>query len=345
MTSKTAPRNGKFLSIRWKILIPLTLVFSILLLLTYNFLDQSLERSISEVFKEEITKVAEYTAGCIDGDGLQTLQANPSTESDDYFAVLDCFDEVFAFNARVRLITYHLNDNGEFEIGVDSEVGFDPDALEIGETLNDEKMVAYFGEFQDDAELVFQSLHGGLEETSFQDEYYIDTQDNAFFVGYTPIYNAQNEPVAGLIVRIIASEAVDNVTFMQSGLLIGFAIALVTTVIVLLIITRATTVSLRFLSENAEKIGDGTYEDIVLPKKNFFRDEVDELTEMLNEMIDKVYTRETKLVNQVTRLKVSLDKGRAKDDLDDIVETDFFRNLQSKAKENRALREKNEAEG
>ena len=49
-------------------------------------------------------------------------------------------------------------------------------------------------------------------------------------------------------------------------------------------------------------------------------------------MVDKVYQRRQTLRKQVKELKIEIDEVRRRKDVVDIVETDFFRDLQSKAR-------------
>ena len=56
-------------------------------------------------------------------------------------------------------------------------------------------------------------------------------------------------------------------------------------------------------------------------------------------MVDKVYQREQTLRKQVEELKIEIDEVRRRKDVVDIVETDFFRDLQSKAREMRERRD------
>jgi hypothetical protein len=55
-------------------------------------------------------------------------------------------------------------------------------------------------------------------------------------------------------------------------------------------------------------------------------------------MTSKVYQRERDLRRQVQELRIEIDETKRASQLEEIVETDFFRDLQSKAKQMRNRR-------
>ena len=55
------------------------------------------------------------------------------------------------------------------------------------------------------------------------------------------------------------------------------------------------------------------------------------LARVFTDMADKVYQREAALKRQVRELKIEIDEVKAKQQVDEIVETDFFESLQNKA--------------
>jgi len=55
-------------------------------------------------------------------------------------------------------------------------------------------------------------------------------------------------------------------------------------------------------------------------------------------MTEKVYQRELKLRLQVEKLKIEIDENKRSKQVEEIVETDFFRDLQSKADQMRKRR-------
>lgn len=340
-TSSTA-KEKSYISIRWQILIRILIASLIMLSAGYFFFRTSMENNVALIFEKEIFAIADYSSRCIDGDNLETFLTNLSTTSKEYDAVMACFDQVLAFNPRARMVTYTLNSSGQLEVGIDSKVGSE-DALAAGEVLSDEKTLSHFGENEEDIQSVKNWMHTGLSEIVFQDSYFqtthVDGTEDLFFTGYTPIYNSEGQVVSGLIIQDQASEAINQITTVRQNLIIALAIGFLVIGLQATAITGVTTASLRHLSKAAERIGEGDYEHIDLPGSPIARDEVTELTQLLNQMLEKIYTRETKLVEHVQTLEISFNKGKAKDEVDSIVNTDFFMKLQEQAKANRAKRE------
>ncbi len=98
------------------------------------------------------------------------------------------------------------------------------------------------------------------------------------------------------------------------------------------------------LTQAAERIGEGDYAGSLdqladLGNAPLFADETTRLSQVFQIMVDKVYQREQTLRKQVEELKIEIDEVRRRKDVVDIVETDFFRDLQSKAREMRERRD------
>jgi HAMP domain-containing protein len=93
------------------------------------------------------------------------------------------------------------------------------------------------------------------------------------------------------------------------------------------------------LSAAAKKVGEGDYEtDFSELISERYRDEIDSLAQSFSIMVDKVYQREQTLKRQVARLKIEIDEVKQKEGVQEIVETDFFRHLQTRANDLRSER-------
>ncbi len=58
-------------------------------------------------------------------------------------------------------------------------------------------------------------------------------------------------------------------------------------------------------------------------------------------MVNKIYKREQKLKQQVAKLQIEIDEAKRSQAVSEITDTEYFRDLQSKA---RAMRRKNRGE-
>ena len=316
-----------FLSFRWKLMIPLLIIFGSVLLLVYTRVDESLEQLASNVFEGEIRAVANQAKGCIDPEILQAAHQNAG-DNQAADGILGCFEGVVGDSTRTRLVTYFENADGQFEIGVNSRA--EPNRLYPGEVLTADSMARYFGEFSEDAFEIEALLQTGLEQAAFQPGYFIDEADNLFYVGYFPIQTDAREPAAGLIVYQLGSQISEDIADFQFRLYTGMGLAFLFIIFFLFMFTGRTTASLRKLEKAAEQISGGDYEQAEMPKTVFVEDEVIQLAQVFNQMVEEVYGREKQLVEQVTELKIFIDEDRRKEELEEVISSDFFRELQAK---------------
>jgi nitrogen fixation/metabolism regulation signal transduction histidine kinase len=113
------------------------------------------------------------------------------------------------------------------------------------------------------------------------------------------------------------------------SLLTTFAILFVLVLVIATTLTRP----ISQLTIAARAIGEGNYEtDLGQLGKGWLRDEINTLSDMFAIMVSKVYMREQTLKRQVEELKIEIDETKRMSQLNEIVDTDFFRDLQSKAK-------------
>jgi HAMP domain-containing protein len=162
-------------------------------------------------------------------------------------------------------------------------------------------------------------------------------------VGYTDAYGSwvsayapivgENGEILGAIGLDFESAYVDQV---QDALLAGTGRALMITYAVLIVLvllaSRLLTRPIGLLTAAAERVGEGDYEvDFARFRQRRWRDEIGVLSEVLAGMVDKVRVREQTLRKQVQELRIEIDEAKRKEQVAEIVDTDFFRDLQSKA--------------
>jgi nitrate/nitrite-specific signal transduction histidine kinase len=98
------------------------------------------------------------------------------------------------------------------------------------------------------------------------------------------------------------------------------------------------------LTKVAQGVGEGNYDqDFTTLTQDRYPDEIDVLASNFAAMVDKVYQREQKLRQQVEELKIEIDEAKRSNQVSEIVDTDFFRDLQAKASRMRNRRQQGEA--
>jgi methyl-accepting chemotaxis protein len=158
---------------------------------------------------------------------------------------------------------------------------------------------------------------------------------------YAPIANADGELVAAVGVDFQA----DYVETVRQSILDRMLTALGVTYVILFVLvfgaSQFFTRPIVELTEAAENIGEGDYEqDLSSLGAGRFTDEIGRLSDVFAIMVDKVYQREQTLLKQVAELKIEIDSSKQKEEVDEIVESEFFQDLQKKAGKMRKDRDK-----
>lgn len=312
-----------FISLRWKIMLPLLAVFGLAIIVIALVLGVFLNGLAYDSLASEIDAIAWETRGCLDTAELEQVRRTPGRGAP---ASTTCLEGVMDRHERAVLISYFLNDNDQLQIGLNpysSGEGINP-----GDVLTHENMAAYFGEFEDDGPYVEELMRLGLQEPAYEYDYFTYEDDQGgeiFFIGYEPIASR-----SGLIVFVYAGDLVTQIDDFQYLLFFSLLAGLVLLAIFLFIFTGRITASIRKLERVSESIASGEYDQTVLPKPGLFDDEVMEMTRLIDDMAKKVYGRELKLVEQVTELKVFIDQDRRKEELEKVISSDFFQELQAK---------------
>ena len=158
---------------------------------------------------------------------------------------------------------------------------------------------------------------------------------------YAPITNSEGELVAAMGVDFQA-DYVENVRQSILDRVLGaFGITYLILFVLVFAVSRFFTQPIVDLTKVAEKIGEGDYEqDLSQVGAGRFIDEIGRMSEVFSIMVDKVYQREQTLLKQVAELKIEIDSGKQKEEVDEIVETEFFKDLQQKAGKMRKDRDK-----
>jgi len=154
---------------------------------------------------------------------------------------------------------------------------------------------------------------------------------------YMPIHDADGTIVGAIGVDILASYVQD----VQSGIvrngLIAFVISYILIFGLVYLMSGIVTRPLIGLATVSKEIGEGNYDQDLdaLENSGNLEDEIDTLSNTIKIMIEKVAQREQKLRKRVSQLEIIVDSTKRQEEVKQIVESDFFQELQSKAKDMR----------
>jgi HAMP domain-containing protein len=130
----------------------------------------------------------------------------------------------------------------------------------------------------------------------------------------------------------------------RQSMVVSFIVAYIALFAMVYLISSVLTDPIIRLSDAAERVGEGDYEqDFSRLFQGRLPDEIDALAGNFAIMVSKVYQREQNLRRQVEALKIEIDDARRGVQVSEIVETDFFRELQAKAAQMRSRRSRKKA--
>jgi HAMP domain-containing protein len=337
MTAKT--RTKPYLSLRYKLLIPLMVLGVVIFILSYYGARNYLRSTIYSIMDEEAVSITEFIAACMDEDALHALTAGvaqydvsagwPSGMTDPrYWEQQACLEAIYDYNPRAQIYTYHILNENTLVYGLDQWTTLSPESsFPFGDVIGG-----------DDNDLEFLWL--GLEETYAYDELEYDEEFDVYYYAVnTPLINSRGNVIGGLSIFLDAGWAVEDLQILSEFLLIIFLVIFVVITVLVLAITRTAMSELGALQATSQRVADGDYTPISLnPHK--VDDEVSTLAGLFNIMLDKVRVREETLKQEVVELKIQIDMGKRQKDVSEIVDTEFFQDLKQRATDLRKRKDK-----
>lgn len=160
-----------------------------------------------------------------------------------------------------------------------------------------------------------------------------DDDWGSWMSAYSPIKNEAGEIVAAVGVDFEADYVREIQRQIRNRFGMAFAVTYSVLIAMVFLLSEALTKRLKRLKDVAEKVGEGDYsQNIAGLHHKILQDEISVLAHILSVMTEKVRDREESLRRQVTNLKVEIDQSKRWAQVQEIVDTDFFRELQVKAK-------------
>jgi HAMP domain-containing protein len=363
------------ISIRWKILIGFTVLFTLVYVLALGMFTNLAIRAADEQIKEDLTQALEGAASGVDVDTLlalaETGEPNADGFSDDprFISLLDWLDKVHTAEPDAWPYLYIPHeDQGYIYFVVDlwsrydtgnaagfmeaykSNSGYILEGLDhLTYRAVDTEFVNTFKNQANDWEethpwwsKTFDNFAGWLVDSGLQPKREFGTYGDQFgrwASGYLPLTNTDGEQVAAIGVDFTA-DTVNTVRnevrgSVQRAFLIAYPVLLVLVFWFSSIFTRP----LITLTAAAERVGEGDYDvefSELISERN--KDEIDTLAYVFEIMVQKVQKREQRLLQQVARLRIEIDETKQADEVAQIVDTDFFKQLQSRADKLRSKR-------
>jgi len=329
MSTQAKPKAN--LSLRLKVLLPLLVLITVIFAWSYIGIKQYISVTINNLLDEETAAIIDYVSNCIDVNTLESLISSdvqydqssgwPDGMTDSrYWDIQVCLEDVDTFNPRAELFTYYAVDDKTLAYGVDQWATLEPDY-----SYPFREIVTQEGE--DDYQAMFTGL---MQIYHYPELKYAEQDDVYYYATITPLKSSSGNSVGALVVYLDANWVTENLKRVSNILLSIFALIYALVALLIWAITRNATSQLTKLKSAASRVADGDYTPISL-KPQAIDDEVSTLAGLFNIMLDKVRTREETLKKKVIDLEIQIDMKKRSKDVQEIVDTDFFRDLQERA--------------
>ncbi len=345
--TQSAESSGVFLSLRWRILLVFALVFMTALAAVFLWFDTFTTNLAIDNLKRDLRATASSAAVGIDGDQYSRLVQSGRIDDADYEEISAYLRSVKGTNPKAAGMYTYIQQPGEdfvrFVVSAALPPGIAPSARD--ELISQNRPPgcqippSSRPDFKEAYKEATPAMFVGLNEPSNDDESYTDDW-GTWWSGFAPITNSAGESVGAVGVDMCAADIERLHSNIQKVIWPVFGgVSLTLAFAVLLIAYRMTRPIVR-LTRSADAIAQGNYDEPVVQKNPRVRDEVDTLASVFAMMVEKVRQRETQLKQQVAELQIMVDETKRQKQVSEIVDSDFFRDLQQKAREARARRDR-----
>lgn len=335
MTQAARPENsGRFISVRVKLLVGFTLLFGVVFAAAFLWFYTYASGVAEERLRESLHNALVSTAARIDGDEFLALyeDAEPNADgyTDDprYWEIAEWLHDVHEIDQRAWTYTYVEGDEpAEVNYVVSSGALEDP---------------PWGVKFRDSEITTSGSMQAGLVETStFLDRSY-EWEGTNWVSGYTPIYSPTTGDVVGGVGIDYNAGYVDAVrNDVRNKAIPAFILVYSILFVLVYLVSSYFTRPIVRLTKVAERIGEGDYnQDVSNMTTSALPDEITTLARVFNSMTAKVEKREEQLKTRVAELEITLDLSKRDEQVSEIIDSDFFQELQVKAKEMRDRKHK-----
>jgi HAMP domain-containing protein len=337
MDERQTEKRTRFVSLRVKLLVGFTLLFGVVFAGAFYWFDAFAKGMAMRQIEKDLVKAVRIASIGVDGDELIALfnegVRNEDGLSDDprYWQQVEWLQEVEDIDPHAWAYTYVKGDRpGEIIFIADVAAMDEPDKaakfLEVSPPAE--------GESEDSC-----TMCQGLTKLTLEMEPYTDKW-GTWVSAFAPVENSKGEKVTGLGVDFSAeyvSEVRQRIWLRVMG---AFVVVYFVLFIMALLVSETLTRPVIALTRAAERIGEGDYEqELPQPGMMRFPDEVSTLAEVFQIMVGKVYRREQALRRQVEELRIEIDEVKRKKQVEEIVDTDFFQDLQVKARTMRSRKQ------
>jgi HAMP domain-containing protein len=327
-------RPSIYFSLRWKLLIGFTLIFSVVFAIAFYWFYQFATDAALQRIQDDLTSTLQGGAANVNTDELVALaregQPNADGFTDDprYQKQLDWLDTVHKIEPRAWPYIYIPgNQEGQIFYVVDLFARYDPS-----------RSTAFMEPYQSKGSALQGLKDLTLRTTNGRFDTYTDKWGR-WVSAYTPIKDKNGKIIGAMGIDFIA-DYVDQVRqSIIDRVALAFLLTYTSLFLLVFLFSGALTGPIVKLTQAANALGEGDYSQDFskLNRVGRFSDEIEKLAAVFTVMADKVRHREQTLRKQVEALKIEIDETKRKKQVSEIADSDFFRELQNKARDMRSL--------
>lgn len=361
-----------FFSLRWKLLIGFTLLFSIVFALAfYWFYTFATQQALARIRLDLLDTLAGAST-LIDGDTLLSVSQDgqPNAAGEAWLAVANA-EENETEDAQ------SLRDTALQDFSEGTPTGFSEDPryqllMDQLQLINDleprawpylyvpgagEREITYVADlwarydpskatpflFTKSSKRSFNGLTALTLRLNDKNEFVPYTDDwGEWISAYTPVQNAAGENVGAIGIDFQADYVKEVQIAIRDRILVAFIVTYAGLFLLVFLISRTLTRPIQKLTRSAENLGEGDYNQDMTQYNatGMFRDEIVRLADVFAIMAAKVYQREQNLRRQVEALRIEIDEVKKLKQVSEIADTDFFRELRTKAQDMRNRRKR-----
>lgn len=331
-----------FVSLRTKLIAALALLFAIAFAVIFIWLDQFVTGMAMKNLRNDLLATAQTAASGIDGDAHTALFEIGEIDDATYTQIANFLRSVKKTSPRASgVYTYLQLPNEPDQVRLVVSAALPPDSQpETIATANLSECIQIPSSSRpalgEEYTWISPAMLDGVRVVSVETELLPDDW-GTWLSGYAPIFNSKGEPVGAVGVDMCAQNVIELQQTIRRNVLIALAISLVFLTIMVWLLATGVTRPVLALTRVADRIGVGDYEqDFSSLYKIHIQDEVDKLASVFEMMVGKVYTREKDLRARVQQLEIMIDQGKREREVQQIVDSDFFQELQGKVSEMRS---------
>jgi len=344
--TKPAPEKSEkrawFVSLRTKLIAALALLFILAFAVIFAWLDRFVTGMAMKNLRNDLLATAETAASGINGDAHTTLFESGVIDDSTYTEISAFLRSVKKTSPRASGVYTYLQVPGEPDqvrlvVSAALPPGEQPQTSAAPANLSECFQIPSSSrpELGDVYTDISPAMLAGLSAPTVETQLLPD-QWGTWLSGYAPIYNSKGEPVGAVGVDMCAKNVIDLQQNIRRNVLIALAVSLVVLIVMVWLLANGVTRPVILLTRLADRIGSGDYnQDFSSLHQGTVQDEVDKLASVFEMMVGKVYTREQNLRARVQQLEIMIDQSKRESQVKQIVESEFFQDLQGKVKDMR----------